>query len=98
MGLILAAYDFANEPPLDGGGVFQFGFQYGGGIKYRVTRRFMLSADCRETLSPQPDFIERSIQIDDPSDSDEYLFKKVTEGSRSPMRLKRATLGISFVF
>ena len=98
VGLILAAYDFANEPPLDGGGVFQFGFQYGGGIKYRVTRRLMLSADYRETLSPQPDFIERSIQIDDPSDSDDYVFRKVTEGPGGPMRIKRATLGISFVF
>jgi len=98
VGLILAAYNFGSEPPLDGGGVFQFGFQYGGGLKYRVTRRFMLSADYRETLSPQPDFIERSIQLDDPSDSDEYLFTKVTEGPATPLRVKRATLGISFVF
>jgi opacity protein-like surface antigen len=98
VGLILAAYNFANAPPLDGGGVFQFGFQYGGGIKYRITSRLMLSAAYRETLSAQPNFIERSIKIDDPSDSDEYVFQKVTEGPGSPLRLKRATLGISFVF
>ncbi len=98
VGLILAAYNFANEPPLDGGGVFQFGFQYGGGVKYRITPRFMLRADYRETLSAQPDFIERSIKIDDPSDSDEYIFNKVTSGPGSPLRLKRVTLGFSFVF
>jgi LssY C-terminus len=39
VGLILAAYNFANTPPLDGGGVFQFGFQYGGGLMYRFSRK-----------------------------------------------------------
>jgi hypothetical protein len=58
----------------------------------------MLSGDYRETLRPQPDFIERSIHLDDPSDSDEYVFTKVTEGPATPFRTKRARLGISFVF
>jgi opacity protein-like surface antigen len=98
VGLILAAYNFANEPPLDGGGVFQFGFQYGGGIKYRIASRLMLSADYRETLSAQPNFVERSITIDSPSSSDEYIFNKITDGPGSPLRLKRASFGISFVF
>lgn len=98
VGLVLAAYNFATHPPLDGGGVFQFGFQYGGGVKYRVTRRFMVRADYRESLSAQPNFIERSIHLDSPSDSDEYIFSKITEGPGTPLRLKRATMGLSFVF
>ncbi len=98
VGLILAAYDFANNPPLDGGGVFQFGFQYGGGVKYRFSRRWLARLDYRETLSPQPNFVERSIKIDDPSDSDEYTIYKESNGASSPLREQRLTAGFSFVF
>ena len=35
IGLIKAAFDFGSTPPLDGGGIFEFGLQYGGGIKYQ---------------------------------------------------------------
>jgi opacity protein-like surface antigen len=98
VGLILAAYNFANEPPLDGGGVFQFGFQYGGGVKFRVSRRWLLRLDYRETLSPQPNFVERSIKVDDPSDSDEFLIRKESDLPTGPLRQQRLTGGISFVF
>lgn len=98
VGLILAAYNFANEPPLDGGGVFQFGFQYGGGVKFRVSRRWLLRFDYRETLSAQPNFVERSIKIDDPSDSDEFLVRKESDLPSGPLRQQRLTGGISFVF
>ncbi len=98
VGLILAAYNFANNPPLDGGGVFQFGFQYGGGIKYRITRRWLAQLDYRETLSPQPNFVERSIHIDDPSDSDQFTIYKESNQPSSPLREQRLTAGISFVF
>ena len=98
VGLILAAYDFANNPPLDGGGVFQFGFQYGGGVKYRFSRRWLVRLDYRETLSPQPNFVERSIRIDDPSDLDEYTVYKESNGPSGPLREQRLTAGVSFVF
>ena len=98
VGLILAAYNFANEPPLDGGGVFQFGFQYGGGVKFRVSRRWLLRLDYRETLSPQPNFVERSIKVDHPSDSDEFLVRKESDLPSGPLRQQRLAGGISFVF
>ena len=98
VGLILAAYNFASRPPLDGGGVFQFGFQYGGGVKYRVSRHWLVRLDYQETISAQPDFVERSIQIDDPSDSDEYTLTKESQRPSGPLREQRLTAGFSFVF
>ena len=98
VGLILAAYNFANEPPLDGGGVFQFGFQYGGGIKYRVTRHWLMRLDLRETLSAQPNFVERSIHVDEPSPGDEFTITKLSDLPSGPLRQQRITLGASFVF
>jgi opacity protein-like surface antigen len=98
VGLILAAYNFANEPPLNGGGVFQFGFQYGGGLKFRVSRRWLIRLDYRETLSAQPNFVERSIKIDDPSDSDEFLIRKESDLPSGPLRQRRLTGGLGFVF
>jgi opacity protein-like surface antigen len=98
VGLILAAYNFANTPPLDGGGVFQFGFQYGGGVKYRFNRKWLVRLDYRETLSPQPNFVGRSMHIDDPSDSDEYIVSKEFSRPTGPLRQGRLTAGFSFVF
>ena len=98
VGLILASYNFASHPPLDGGGVFQFGFQYGGGVKYRVSRRWMALIDYRETLSPQPNFVGRSIHIDDPSDSSEYIVYKETNAPAGPLREQRLTGGVAFTF
>ena len=54
VGLIKAAFDFGNTPPLNGGGIFQFGLQYGAGIKYRVQPHVMLRADFRETWAKKP--------------------------------------------
>ena len=98
VGLILAAYNFANNPPLDGGGIFQFGFQYGGGVKYRVSRRWLLRLDYREAISAQPNFVERSIKIDDPSDSDNYVVYKESDLPSGPLRQQKVTAGVSFVF
>jgi opacity protein-like surface antigen len=98
VGLILAAYNFANNPPLDGGGIFQFGFQYGGGVKYRFSRHWMAKIDYRETLSAQPNFVERSIKIDDPSDSDQYTVYHESNQPTGPLREQRLTGGISFIF
>ncbi len=98
VGLILAAYNFANNPPLDGGGIFQFGLQYGGGVKYRFSRRWLAQLDYRETLSPQPNFVERSIHIDDPSDSDQFTIYKESNLPSSPLREQRLSAGFSFIF
>ncbi len=98
VGLILAAYNFANEPPLNGGGVFQFGFQYGGGVKYRFSRRWMGKLDYRETLSPQPDFIGRSITIDKPEPGDPFVIDYAANEPAGPLREQRLTAGVSFVF
>jgi opacity protein-like surface antigen len=98
VGLILAAYNFANEPPLNGGGVFQFGFQYGGGVKYRFSRRWLAKLDYRETLSPQPNFIERSITIDKPEPGDTFVLDYATNRPAGPLREQRLTVGFSFIF
>lgn len=98
VGLVLAAYNFANNPPLDGGGVFQFGFQWGGGVKYRVARRWIARLDFRETLSPQPNFIGRSIEIDNPDDSNEYTVYSESNKPAGPLIEQRLTGGIAFTF
>jgi hypothetical protein len=54
--LLVTAYNFGSKPALDGGGVFQFGLNYGGGVRIHVTPRLFLRADYRETVSRQPDF------------------------------------------
>ncbi len=61
VGLIVDAYNFGSRPPLEGGGIFQLGLQYGAGFKYQVTPRFFVRADFRETLSPQPDWWGKSL-------------------------------------
>ncbi len=61
VGLIVDAYNFGSRPPLEGGGIFQFGLQYGAGFKYQVTPRFFVRGDFRETLSPQPDWWGKSL-------------------------------------
>ncbi len=42
--------------------------------------------------------MERSIKIDDPSDSDEYTVYKESNGPSSPLREQRLTAGFSLVF
>jgi opacity protein-like surface antigen len=98
VGLLVAAYNFGTTAPLDGGGIFQFAFQYGGGVKYRVTPHWMVRFDVRETLGPQPDFIGRSFHVDEPTDSDPYLVHVTRLRPTGPLRQQRATLGFSFTF
>jgi hypothetical protein len=61
VGLIVDAYNFGSRPPLEGGGIFQFGVQYGGGFKYQVSPRFFVRTDFRETLSQQPNWWGKSL-------------------------------------
>jgi opacity protein-like surface antigen len=98
VGLLVAAYNFGTTAPLDGGGIFQFAFQYGGGVKYRVTPHWMVRLDFRDTLGPQPDFIGRSFHVDEPTDSDPYLVYVNRLRPTGPLRQQRATLGFSFTF
>jgi len=61
VGIIVDAYNFGSRPPLEGGGIFQFGLQYGTGYKYQLTPRWFLRADFKETLSPQPNWWKKSL-------------------------------------
>jgi hypothetical protein len=60
LGIIVGAYEFGSKPPLEGGGIFQFGLQYGAGFKVQLSHRLFLRTDFRETLSRQPDFWTKS--------------------------------------
>ena len=99
IGLIKAAFDFGKTPPLDGGGIFQLGLQYGAGVKYRVRPRIMLRADWRETWSKNPDIIANSYEDFDPNDLDEtYTTDIIRQGPEKKFLQDRFTVGIGFTF
>jgi opacity protein-like surface antigen len=100
VGLISAAYNFGSDPPLDGGGIFEAGLNYGGGIRYRLTPRWMIRADYRETLTSQPDFWTKSQKdiltgIDTAPDTTLTVVGPVIDGA---LRTDRVTMGMSFTF
>lgn len=100
IGLISAAYNFGSDPPLDGGGIFRAGFNYGGGVRYRLTPRWMIRADFRETLIAQPDFWSKSQKdilsgIDVDPGWTLHVIGPVLDGA---MRQDRITMGGSFTF
>jgi opacity protein-like surface antigen len=100
IGLISAAYNFGSDPPLDGGGIFQPGFNYGGGVRYRLTPRWMIRADYRETLTSQPDFWSKSQKdilsgIDTDPGTTLTVVGPVLDGA---LRTDRVTMGMSFTF
>jgi opacity protein-like surface antigen len=100
IGLISAAYNFGSDPPMDGGGIFQPGFNYGGGVRYRLTPRWMIRADYRETLTSQPDFWTKSQKeilsgIDLDPGTTLTVVGPVLDGA---MRTDRVTMGMSFTF
>lgn len=99
VGIITAAYDFGSTPPLEGGGIFQFGFNYGVGVRYRVTPRWMVRADYRETLISQPDFWSKSRNdILANLYAPDYTIQEVGPIFDSAMREQHATAGVSFTF
>jgi hypothetical protein len=99
IGLIQAAFDFGRTPPLDGGGIFHIGLQYGGGVKYRVTPRLMLRADWRETWAKNPDIIADSYQDYDSNDLDEtYTTDVFRVGPEKKFIKDRFTVGVAFTF
>jgi len=100
LGLIIGAYQFGSLPPLEGGGIFQFGLQYGGGLEYQITPRLFLPTDFRETLSLQPDYWTKSYPtlrrdlLEDPGDS---LVIKPSQKC-DPLRPQVATVGFGISF
>jgi LssY C-terminus len=99
IGLIKAAFDFSNTPPLDGGGIFQFGMQYGAGVKYRVSPRVIVRADFRETWSKNPDIIAKSYEDFDTNDLDpSYVTDVIHVGPEQKFLQDRYTVGVAFTF
>lgn len=99
IGLLKAAFDFGNTPPLDGGGIFRIGLQYGAGVKYRITPRMMLRVDWRETWSKNPDIIANSYEDYDPNALDEtYTTEVIRVGPEKKFIKERFTLGVAFTF
>ncbi len=99
VGLITAAYDFGSTPPLEGGGIFQVGLNYGAGVRYRLTPRWMVRADYRETLISQPDFWSKSrSDILNNLYAPDYTIQEVGPVFDSAMREQHVTAGFSFTF
>jgi hypothetical protein len=99
IGLIKAAFDFGNTPPLDGGGIFQLGLQYGAGVKYRVSPRVMVRADWRETWSKNPNIIANSYEDYNPFYLDETYTTDITRiGPQKQFLQDRYTVGVAFTF
>ncbi|WP_035346949.1 LssY C-terminal domain-containing protein [Edaphobacter aggregans] len=99
IGLIKAAFDFGRTAPLDGGGIFQFGLQYGAGVKFRVTPRLTIRADFRETWSRNPDIIADSYQDYDSNELDEtYTTDVLRVGPEKKFLQDRYTVGVAFTF
>ena len=97
IGVLKSAFDFGSTPPLEGGGIFQLGIQYGAGVKFRVHPRVTVSADFRETLSKNPRFIQDSYTKDFFADEDyDSIFTRT--GPTSKFRQQRFTLGVAFTF
>lgn len=100
IGLISAAYNFGSTPPMDGGGIFQFRLNYGGGIRYRVTPRWMVRMDYRETLVSQPDFWSKSQDdlLNNITVTDSSLVEEIGPVLQGRMRQQHGTIGVSFTF
>ncbi|MGI8770161.1 MAG: LssY C-terminal domain-containing protein [Acidobacteriaceae bacterium] len=100
IGLISAAYNFGSTPPLEGGGIFQVGLTYGGGIRYRVTPRWMVRTDFRETLTSQPDFWSKSRKdiLDGLDYEDGSTLTEIGPVLDGLLRQDRVSAGVSFTF
>jgi hypothetical protein len=99
LGLLVDAYNFGHTPPLDGGGIFQFGLQYGVGYKYQLTPRFFIRSDFRETLSAQPDYWSKSYpELQAESDPDGIVFLPGRQMRGGPLRQRMFTTGFGVSF
>ncbi len=99
IGLIKAAFDFGSTPPLNGGGIFQPGLQYGVGFKYRILPRLTMRADFGETWSANPKIIRSSYIGYEPPGLDNTYSTFV--GYFAPLAKyiqQHATAGFAFTF
>ncbi len=97
VGLLLAAFDFGSTPPLNGGGVFSVGLQYGAGIKYRVHPRITVSVDFRETWSKNPQFLSDSY-TNGYFGGEGYRVTNERMGLDKPYQQQRVSGGFAFTF
>jgi LssY C-terminus len=99
IGLIKAAFDFGSTPPLDGGGIFQLGLQYGAGFKYRLLPRLTMRTDFGETWSQNPKIIRDSYIGYEPTGLDN-TYTTTVDYIAPPSRFaqQRATIGFAFTF
>lgn len=99
IGLLSAAYNFGSDPPLEGGGIFQVGLNYGAGVSYRISPRWMLRWDYRETLTSQPDFWTKSkADILNNLEFGDYNMTVIGPVLDGAMRTQRASAGLSYTF
>jgi hypothetical protein len=98
IGLLKSAYNFRRDPPLDGGGIFQMGMQYGAGVKFRAHPRWVVRWDFRETVAAQPDFFSPSFAGDAPNAPPGYRVELTRLGERRKLRQQRYTIGFAFTF
>jgi LssY C-terminus len=99
IGLIKAAFDFGNTPPLDGGGIFRIGLNYGAGVKYRIRPRVIVRADWRETWSKNPDIIASSYEDFEVTDLDASYSTQIFRVTPNRKFIQdRYTLGVAFTF
>lgn len=97
--ILYAAFRLGQDPPLEGGAIFQGTLNYGGGIKYHLNHRVVLRADFRETLSPQPDFWTKSFETLRTMDStDDIIIQPGELEKHGPMRHQRISLGVGITF
>ena len=101
IGIIQSAFNFDSVPPLDGGGIFQPGLQYGGGVKYRVLPRLTMRLDFRENWSRNPKMIRSSYESYVPATPPEAGAYTVTVTNTTPPATylqQRFTAGFAFTF
>jgi hypothetical protein len=99
IGMLKAAFDFGRTAPLDGGGIYQLGLQYGAGVKFRVKPRITMRVDFRETWSKNPEFIRDSYVEETAAEFDPSYHYDVTRNRASgTFRQQRLTMGVAFTF
>ena len=100
-GILEAALNLGGIPPLDGGGIFQVGLQYGGGVKYRVLPRLTLRADVRENWSRNPTMIRSSYEsyvAETPAEDGPYKVQVTNSASPATYLQQRLTVGFALTF
>jgi opacity protein-like surface antigen len=99
IGMLKAAFDFGRTPPLDGGGIYQVGVQYGAGVSFRVRPRISMRLDFRETWSKNPEFIRESYIDETATEFDpSYDYDVSRNRTSGKFRQQRLTLGVAFTF